>query len=129
MIHVQSSGQQERRGSAAVIVIILLVLMTVLLSSQLLRVLREQRQVQTDVLAIQAELISDAAIQRATQQLVRNPEYRNETWHIPAGMVHASHEAEVQIDVSADKTCTVITQYPVNRAAKVRITRTQRLVP
>ena len=67
---------------------------------------------------LQAQFLTESGIERAAARLAVRPEYRGETWRIPAAELDGSHDAvvEIQVEPVADNPqlgrITVRTHYP-----------------
>jgi len=65
---------------------------------------------------------------RARIALENNSEWSGESWRLPAGQIHPTNEAAVQISVK-DGVAIVIARYPINLEHPIQVTRRTAISP
>jgi hypothetical protein len=100
-----------------------------ILSAMLLGALRAHRQLHRERDLRQTELLLQAGTERAVFRLAGDPNYRGETWELPAASIANSGNGRVTIEVSAaagqnTKTAKVVAEYPLGNEWSIRRSRT-----
>lgn len=121
----------RRRGAFLVIGLIALLLVTMLGGSMAEMALTGRRQTRRAELRLQAKWLVEAGLERAAAQLAENPDYRGETWSLPAEAWPAPFAAAVRIEVeerqqAASQThlVTVTADYPAEAFHRARESKT-----
>jgi hypothetical protein len=123
-----SSLHQRRKGTAVVVALLSLLLISAILAQQVQRVIADRRREQDETLRLQTEKITNCVFQYAMNRLQKEPTWTGMTCKLPAGMIHQTNSAAVQISVS-QKTLTVTARYPADSAHTCQITRTGAINP
>jgi hypothetical protein len=119
---------QRRKGTAVVVALLSLLLISAILAQQVQRVIADRRSEQDETLRLQTEKISNCVFQYAMNRLQKEPTWTGTTCNLPAGMIHQTNSAAIQISVS-QKTLTVTARYPADSAHTCQITRTGAINP
>lgn len=123
-----SSLHQRRKGTAVVVALLSLLLISAILAQQVQRVIADRRSGQNETLRLQTEKITTCVFQYAMNRLQKEPTWTGTTCNLPAGMIHQTNSAAIQITVS-QKTLTVTARYPADSAHTCQITRTGAINP
>ncbi len=92
-------GKCRRRAFVAAVVVVVLFLL-VLLGGGLLRVVwLRHSELRGAERRLQAEWLAESALDRAVARLAAEPDYRGETWSIPAESLNGRAAAAVRIEV------------------------------
>lgn len=127
-MHRRTIPATGRRRSAVVTVMVLVVLL--LLSGLVIEFVRravtDRRQMRQESEHQQSIQLAEAGIELLQQKAQADSNYHGETWEIPAGIIHQTNSAQVQI-TAGDGTGTVVARYPSNADLPFQVTRTVRL--
>lgn len=122
------SGEDSRRGSVVILALVSLLLVSALMAQQVQRVLADRRNEQTQLFRLQTEKLADSAFRYAAARLRDDPQWVGDSWNLPAGTIHQTNSAAIQITV--DQTTLIVTaRYPVESAQTCQITRTGSITP
>jgi hypothetical protein len=126
-----SSG---RRGAVLVVALVCLLVVMAMLGAMLLRAVRAHRQLHRERDLRQTELLLQAGTERAALRFARDPNYRGETWELPAASIANNGSGRVKIEISADaaqnsKTAKIIAEYPLGDEWSIRRSRTLQIQP
>ena len=124
-----SSRQPPRRAAVLVAALVCMAIVMALLGSMLLAALRSSRQLHAERDLRQCELLLAAGLDRAAYRLAKVPDYRGETWTLPAAAIVAAGDGQVTIEVSAATQqqapqLRVVAEYPTGSETSVRRSRT-----
>lgn len=127
---VMSSGMAvpSRRGAVTIVALVVLMILAGLIAQQVGRALSDRRHSRHQVLHLQTEKLAEAGLNLAAASYAADPAWTEVTWKIPAGSIHQTNTAEVNIKVQ-DGTCTVVSRYPANNEIPFQVTRTRKLTP
>lgn len=129
---------RHRRGGAILVValVCLLVVMSIV-AGMIKGALRERRQLHQYRDLRQTDLLVEAGADRAAARLAEDPEYRGETWRVPAEEISGNAAGEVTIEVARDESVEptddegaptlrvrVSAEYPLVGVTSIRRTRT-----
>ena len=117
-----------RKAAISVMVMLVLLLLSGMMASQVRRVLSDRRQSRQETFHLQAEHLAQAGLIKAAAAWNTEEEYRGEDWNLPAGIIHQTNSAAVQISISDDGECRVIARYPANYEVPFQVTRMQRFL-
>ncbi len=128
--------RSRRRGLTSVAVLVLLFVIA-LISAELVRLgVAYRGRTRTLERSVQADLLADAGVDRALARLSAEPDYRGETWEIPAEALGSTPEdgpaALVTIRAEPDpnggaRAVRVQADYPPDPPRRVRSSREVRL--
>jgi len=90
----------SRRASVLVCVLVCLAIATALVTSAVRTALDGRRAMRTQHQLRQTELLLDAGIQRAKQQLQSDIDYTGETWVLSPATIPNIESAQVKIDIT-----------------------------
>ena len=127
--------KDRHRRHAAIIVMVLLILMIMsgLVAQFFRRAITDRRQVRNEFQHQQAIQLTLAAEQLLSERLAADADYKGETWHHPAGVLHQTNTASIVISiantVTDDRIATLTARYPANVDLPFKVTRTVRLSP
>jgi Tfp pilus assembly protein PilX len=79
-----ASPGSRRRGAVAVVVLVCLVLIALIGGTLLRTGLVQRRRLQMEEGKLQAEWLAESGLERAAARLAAAPDYRGETWRVPA---------------------------------------------
>ncbi len=102
MNHARTSNrvvQPGRAGTILICVLACLAITTAMVTATLRSTLRDYREVRKERILRQTELVLEAGILRAREQLAANPEYEGETWQLSDSIVPGEIPATVEIAV------------------------------
>jgi hypothetical protein len=105
------------------------VFLTVLLSAGLVTsALRRHRQLERQVQDVQAVWLAESGMRRAAAQLANNPDYKGETWIVPAEELGRTFAGRVVIGVSTaednpSRHVTVEAFYPDDPVNRTRVAK------
>ena len=122
------SGMDSRRGSVVILALVSLLLVSALIAQQVQRVLADRRNEQTQLFRLQTEKLADTAYRYAVARLRDEPQWAGTTCNLPAGTIHQTNSAAIQITVQ-QTTLIVTARYPVESAQTCQITRTGSITP
>jgi type II secretory pathway component PulK len=112
-----------------VFALIAFLLASLLIAGLLRTVSMSHRQMKREEFRIQAAFLADAGCARAMARLKNNPEFKSETWAVPATELMADRTATVELTVTRDpqslkkQTISAVVEYPSGHTDRVRITR------
>jgi type II secretory pathway component PulK len=123
----QRTGQ--RRGAVLAVALVCLLVVVTILSGMLRNAVRARRQLHAERDLRQTQLLLEAGLDRAAAALRRSPEYRGETWNIPAKEILGQGDGQVVIetvaaDAAAGRQVRVSAEYPAGSEVSVRRSRT-----
>ncbi len=118
----------RRKAAISVMVMLVLLLLSGMMAAQVRRVLSDRRQSRQEVFHLQAEHLAQAGMIKAAAAWNTLGEYQGEDWNLPAGIIHQTNSAAVEIRISGDGECRVIARYPANYEVPFQVTRTQRFL-
>lgn len=114
-------NKPQRRGVMVVLVLSCLLLVMALLATMVKSTLMHRSQLRTEKHARQAQLMVEAGLVRAIQELQSNPDYQGETWSLGS---LAGKEARVSIAIRQSEdtvpTILVTAQFPGDGTHSVR---------
>jgi type II secretory pathway component PulK len=118
-----------RSGAIMVFALIAFLLASMLIAAMLRTASMSHRQMKREEFRIQASFLADAGCARAIGRLRGNPEFRGETWSVPAQELSGDRTAIVELTVTSPaeapggKSVSAVVEYPSGNADRVRITR------
>jgi Tfp pilus assembly protein PilX len=121
--------QPGRPGFALVGVLVCLVAASLLLVTWLKTVTLERQQARVAEQRLQAELLAEAALDRAAARLSEKADYAGETWKLSAEEISGRDAATVEIRVAAvadrpdRRTIEVVADYPVDPVRRARASK------
>lgn len=132
--HWQASGTRRarngrRRGAVLVIVLVCVAVAALVMVTLARMAAAERKLLESGGEQIQADWLADSALERAAATLAKNPEYRGETWTIPADQIGGLDSAAVKIEVQpvsendARRLVRVQADYPDDPSHRVRRTK------
>lgn len=89
----------NRPGAVLVVVLICTLLASVILGTLLQLAATGRRQSRVHARSLQADWLAESGIERAAAQLSTNPDYKGETWQIPAEEINGRHAGIVKIEI------------------------------
>ena len=92
-----------RKGLAIVPALVCLLLVTMLCAAMLKQSRTRRDALRDEQRRMQAEWLAESGADRASARLSIDPDYRGETWEIPAGALGGGLPGRVTIAVEADK--------------------------
>lgn len=119
----------NRRASVSAVVLLVLTLLSGIIAAQVSRTLLLRRQMNNELVYLQAEKLADAGLLLAKSRLKSDASWQGENWAIPIGMVDAAHSGEVRISVTRDGWIHVNAVYPLNNERQFQVTRKGKLLP
>lgn len=124
----------RRQGAILVASLVCLLVVVAILSAMLLRAMRAHRQLHRERDLRQTELLLQAGMERTAFRLAGDPNYRGETWELPAASIADSGNGRVTIEVSAEagqntNTAKVVAEYPIGNEWSIRRSRTFQIQP
>jgi Tfp pilus assembly protein PilX len=117
------SKDTRRRGIVSVVVLIVLMLITAMVAQYARRALGDRRQMRVEMQHQQAIQLAAAGLLRAKNKVAADAEFQTETWQLPAGVIHQTNTATVEITVQAGRV-TVVARYPANKEHPIKVTKT-----
>ena len=123
----------RRRGAVLIIVLIVLTVATTLFAIWGPAAVRERRQADVRLRAVQANWLVESGIDRAVARLRIDNDYAGETWQISANELGGRHAAAVTIrvetpaDAPQQRTIHVQADHPPEAEHRVRRSKTIRL--
>jgi hypothetical protein len=131
----------HRPGAILVVALVCLLVVMSIVAGMIKGAIRERRQLHQYRDLRQTDLLVEAGADRAAARLAEDPEYRGETWRVPAEEIgHAA--GEVTIEVSRDESgaptaadgapslrVRVSAEYPLVGVTSIRRTRTFAIAP
>jgi Tfp pilus assembly protein PilX len=126
--HGMAGFRRARRGVALVIVIALLVICLTLFGVWARRIVDEQRRLVSQQSRLQATRLAEAGVARARARLVVDPNFREETWQLPAAALDGTHDGVVRTRVlpageSGAAQCEAIAEFPAGSVRHAQITK------
>jgi hypothetical protein len=124
-----AANGRTRQGFALLAVMCCLIAVSFLVVNWLKTASFERERLRSAERRLQADWLVEAAIERATAQLVKNESYSGETWNIAAADLSDADAAAVEIKVSSNsnrseqRTIRVSADFPANRLHRVRSTK------
>jgi len=123
----------RRRGTILVVALVCLLVMMSILGQMLLGSIRAHRALHPERDLRQTELLLAAGADRAAYRLTTEPDYRGETWDLPAPSIVGGGNGEVTIAATRDADdkpwqVRVVAEYPRGGEIPIRRSRTL-LVP
>ena len=97
----KSRMSPRRPGVLLICVLVCLTMVMMLFAATIRMIFLERQQVRAQENRLQAELLADSGLERATSQLAGNPEYVGEAWRIDAEQLGKRDPATVSIRVEA----------------------------
>jgi hypothetical protein len=124
-----SRNRQARRGTVLVAALVCLLVMMTILGNMLLGSTRARRQLHPERDLRQTELLLAAGAQRAAYRLATQPEYRGETWRLPAESIVGDGAGEVTIAATRNSDdapwqVRVVAEYPQGSNLPIHRSRT-----
>jgi Tfp pilus assembly protein PilX len=124
--------KKRRLGSGLVVALVTLLVVTSIMGSIMHALLTELRQTRQTAIAVQAQWLADAAVERAAARLLKEASYRGETWkaELPSNGITAgarSGNIEIRISTNDEKNATEIkvqANYPDDSPRRVLVERT-----
>lgn len=95
----ESRGRRVRRGVVLLVAVVAIAVASMIFLSLLKLSVAERRRVESASWQIQAAWLVESGIERAGAQLADDPDYRGETWNLPADALGGPHQAVVTIRV------------------------------
>lgn len=117
---------KRRRGIVSVVVLIVLMLITAMIAQYARRALEDRRQMRLELQHQQAIQLAKAGLVRAQRNVTNDAEFQSETWKVPAGVIHQTNLATVEISVQ-DGQAIVVARYPANIENPAKVTQTAAL--
>jgi hypothetical protein len=119
----------KRRGTVLIAALVCMLVMMTILGGMLLGSLRASRQLHPERDLRQTELLLAAGIQRAANRLATQPDYRGETWRLPAESIVGDGAGEVTIAAArksddAPWQVRVVAEYPHGSELPIHRSRT-----
>ena len=93
---------RSRRGAVVVVMLVALVLIALIGGTLLRTGLARRRELRMEERALQARWLAESGLERAVARLAESPDYRGETWTIPAAELGGSGSGTVAIAVEPD---------------------------
>jgi Tfp pilus assembly protein PilX len=131
---VRRRVRRRRSGMVLVAALVCLLIVTSLVGSMLQGTLRARRQLHAERDRRQTELLLEAGADRAASRLAAEPDFRGETWQVPAEAIVGRGEGRVTTEVSsaADNQLPseqswqvrVVAEYPLGSGSSIRRSRT-----
>lgn len=123
------STRSRSRGAILVVALVCLVIVVALIGALLQGTLRARRQLHVERDRRQAELLLQAGLDRAALALVGKPDYRGESWQLPAESITGGGAGLVTIAASRDADdkpwqIHVVAEYPAGSERSIRRSRT-----
>jgi hypothetical protein len=126
-----ASGRRRRRRGGLMIVaaLVCLFVVTSIVGSMLKSALRARRQLHVERDRRQSELLVEAGADRAVARLAADPDFRGDTWELPAAAIVGRGDGRVTTEVSrsADnqpQQVRVVAEYPLGRDFPIRRSHT-----
>ncbi len=118
----------KSRGAILIAALVCLAIVMALLGSMLASAIRTGRQLHAERDLRQCELLLAAGVDRAMLRLAKEPDYRDETWTLPAAQIVATGDGVVTIRVPLDSEqkpwpLLVIAEYPTGSERSIRRSR------
>src|SRR5262245_14202396 len=122
------SDLRARRGVALVIVIALLAICLILFGVWARRIVDEQRRIISQQFRLQATRLAEAGVQRAKSRHAVDPDFREETWRVPAASLGGVHDGQVRMrvlpaDQSATVRCEAVANFPADSVRHAQVTK------
>jgi hypothetical protein len=119
----------ERRGTVLVAALVCLLVVMGILGAMLQGTLRAHRQLHRERDLRQTELLLQAASDRARYRLSNEPDYRGETWELPADAIAEKGAGRVIIEISppvgqSARKAQLVAEYPLGGETSIRRSRT-----
>ena len=118
-----------RRGAVLLIVLVALTVAAAVLVSVVRLAAADRKAWQGEVRQVQAAWLAESGLERAAARLRDNPDYRGETWNIPAGALDGWHAGVVNIQVESpadqpsQRRIRVLADFPIDPQDRARRTR------
>lgn len=130
-ISVDTCKSPRRRGAVSIWAIVCLLLVTALGATLGRLALMGSRHMIQERRHSQAEWLLQSGWSLATARLHANPDYKGETWNIPASELGGADDGRVIIDVTPTESGTspekrevsVVAEFPIESTRRVQITR------
>jgi hypothetical protein len=128
-VHAMRPATSRRRGVLLVAALICIAIAVMLASALTKSTLLQHRQTQLAAHQQQSSWLADSGVGRAVRQLRNAPEYRGETWEIPADVLGSGDAAAVIIKVESVSEPTagwrirVESQYPTDLPRRILCVR------
>ena len=123
------ANTSARRGTVLVAALVCLLVVMGILGAMLQGTLRAHRQLHRERDLRQTELLLQAASDRARYRLSNEPDYRGETWDLPADTIAENGAGRVTIEISPPDGQSVqktqlLAEYPLGGETSIRRSRT-----
>jgi hypothetical protein len=120
---------RSRSGAVLVVALVCLLIVMSLLGSMLQGALRAQRQLHSERDRRQTELLLAAGADRAAVLLSTQPDYRGDTWHLPAASITGRGTGQVITTIARQSDdqpweVRVVAEYPLGGDLSIRRSRT-----
>jgi hypothetical protein len=123
---INQSSQPRRRlrrsrgGVVVIVALVCLLIVTSIVGSMLQSALRARRQLHAERDCRQTELLLEAGADRAAASLAATPEFRGDTWEVPAAEIvgHGAGRVITKLSRSDDERfwqLRVVAEYPLGR--------------
>jgi hypothetical protein len=117
--------RRRRCGAVLVAALVCLLIVMAVLSGMLQGALRARRQLHLERDLRQTELMLQAGAHRAAFRFTGEPDYRGETWNLPAEMITGSKTGQVTIAISRDADdqpwhANITAEYPAGSQTSIR---------
>ena len=123
---------RHRSGAVLVVALVCLLIVTAMIGTMLERAVSARRHLRVERDRRQAELLLQAGADRAALQLVRQSDYRGETWTTPEGVMAGRGQVTIEAlraSESAPWRVDVVAEYPLGSECSIRRSQTLMIPP
>ena len=126
---VRRQTRRQRSGLMIIAALVCLLIVTSIVGSMLQSALRARRQLHAERNCRQAELLLEAGANRAAARLASEPDFRGDTWNLPAEAIVGHGDGRVTTEISRNEASEawqlrVIAEYPLGRDFPIRRSHT-----
>ena len=130
----RSFRSRSRNGLVLIAALVCLLIVTSMISSMLKSAVSGRRHLRAERDRRQVELLVQAGADRAARLLASEPDFRGDTWSLPAEAIVGSGAARVTTEVSRapdaeNLQVRVVAEYPTDRDFPVRRSHTFQMTP
>jgi hypothetical protein len=117
---IQRRVHRQRSGLMVLAALVCLLIVTSIVGSMVQGALRARRQLHAERNRRQAELLLEAGANRAVARLAAEPDFRGDTWNVPAESVIGHGDGRVKTEIARNEgidawQLRVVAEYPLGR--------------
>lgn len=99
---MRKNSARRRNGLVLAIALVAIAIASVVLLAIVKTAVAERRAMDVRQWQAQALWLADSGLERAAARLAADPDYRGETWHVPADELDGKAAAVVRIEIEPD---------------------------